>query len=170
VTLSRTRWRTSPADPTHPKPVGRSWCGDVDSGSTGPTSPLRVAHGGSDGWKVTAISIDRAVSRSQVVRDLFTGFADGDREVVEGILADDLDFSTPLDVGLDRAGYFERCWPGAGSGNQVDFVRTLEVGDEVIATYEAKNLDGTTGRNTEIFTFDDTDRISKVEVYFGWTA
>jgi hypothetical protein len=110
------------------------------------------------------------VSRSQAVRHLFTAFAAGDREIVEGILADDLSFSTPLDVGLDRTGYFERCWPGAGSGNQVEFMRMIEVGDEVIATYETKNPNGTKGRNTEVFTFDDGDRISKVEVYFGWTA
>jgi hypothetical protein len=110
------------------------------------------------------------MNRPQAVRELFRAFAAGDRETVEGVFAGEFSFSTPLDVGLDRAGYFERCWPGAGSGNQVEFVRLLEVGDEVVATYESKQPDGTTGRNTEVFTFDGEDRIAKVEVYFGWTS
>jgi hypothetical protein len=110
------------------------------------------------------------MNRPQAVRELFRAFAAGDRETVEGVFAGEFSFSTPLDVGLDRAGYFERCWPGAGAGNQVEFVRLLEVGDEVVATYESKQPDGTTGRNTEVFTFDGDDRIAKVEVYFGWTS
>jgi ketosteroid isomerase-like protein len=40
-------------------------------------------------------------------------------------------------------------------------------GDEVVATYEATRRDGSRFRNTEVLTFDG-DKISKVEVYFGW--
>lgn len=103
------------------------------------------------------------------VRELFAAFAAGDRVTVESIFADDLTFSTPLDVGLDRAGYFDRCWPGAGSGEGVEFVRMIRSGDEVVATYESRKADGSTGRNTEIYTFDG-EKITKVEVYFGWTS
>lgn len=52
--------------------------------------------------------------RIATARELYLAFAAGDREVVEGILADEFTFSSPVDVGLDRAEYFERCWPGAG--------------------------------------------------------
>ena len=34
-------------------------------------------------------------------------------------------------------------------------------------TYEATRTDGNRFRNTEIFSFEG-DRISRVEVYFGW--
>lgn len=115
-------------------------------------------------------SLQAPADRRQAVRDMFKAFAAGDRAAVEGIFAGEFSFSTPLDVGLDRAGYFERCWPGAGGGGQVEFVRLLEVGDEVVATYESKQADGRTGRNTEVFTFDADDRVTKVEVYFGWSA
>ena len=37
----------------------------------------------------------------------------------------------------------------------------------MIVTYEATRSAGTAFRNTEIFGFDG-DKISKVEVYFGW--
>lgn len=107
--------------------------------------------------------------RLQLVRQLFTAFAAGDRSTVESIIAEDFTFSAPLDAGLDRAGYFERCWPGAGNGQDVEFVRLLACGDEVIGTYEHRKPDATTGRNTEIFAFEGR-RISRVEVYFGWTS
>ena len=101
------------------------------------------------------------------VRDLYRAFASADRDSVERILADDFRFSSPLDVGLDRHGYFERCWPGAGQGQEFGFVRLLEAGDEVIVTYEMKKPGGGRGRNTEVLTFKG-DRVSEVEVYFGW--
>jgi hypothetical protein len=46
-------------------------------------------------------------------------------------------------------------------------VRVVESGDEVIVTYEMGRPDGGAGRNTEVLTFDG-DKISRVEVYFGW--
>jgi hypothetical protein len=105
--------------------------------------------------------------RINTARELYLAFAAGDRDVVEGILADEYTFSSPVDVGLDRAGYFERCWPGAGQAQQFEFVRLVETGDEVIVTYEMTHKGGGRGRNTEILSFDG-DRITGAEVYFGW--
>ena len=105
--------------------------------------------------------------RVNTARELYLAFAAGDRDVVEGILADEFTFSSPVDVGLDRAGYFERCWPGAGQEQQFQFVRLVETGDEVIVTYEMTHQDGGRGRNTEILSFDG-DRITGAEVYLGW--
>ena len=79
-------------------------------------------------------------------------------------MADNFLFSSPFDPHLDRAGYFERCWPFAGQDWKFDFVRVIEFGDTVIITYEQKRDDGTKGRNTEIFTFS-REQIQRVEVY-----
>jgi hypothetical protein len=69
---------------------------------------------------------------------------------------------------LDRDGSFERCWPGAGQGQAFELVRVRDAGDdEVLVTYELRRPDGTGGRNTEILSFDDNDRIARTEVYFG---
>jgi len=68
--------------------------------------------------------------RLQLVRDVYRAFASGDRNVIERVFADDFTFSSPVDVGLDRADYFERCWPGAGRGQEFEFVRLVESGDE----------------------------------------
>jgi ketosteroid isomerase-like protein len=108
-----------------------------------------------------------ATDRRQIAREAYEAFAAGDRDFYESHLSDDFSFSSPPDPLLDREGYFERCWPGAAQGQTFSFVRVVESGDEVIVTYEMRRPDGSGGRNTEILTFDG-ERISRVEVYFGW--
>jgi hypothetical protein len=57
---------------------------------------------------------------------------------------------------------------GPGRGGEFDVVRMIESGDEVVVTYESNASGGGRGRNTEVFTFDDDDKITRTEVYFGW--
>ena len=103
----------------------------------------------------------------RLARRLYEAFSAGDRDFFEEHLADDLIFSSPPDPDLDRAGFFERCWPGAGQGQGIDIVRLIESGDEVVVTYELKRPDGCGGRNTEVLTFCG-DELNRIEVYFGW--
>jgi ketosteroid isomerase-like protein len=105
--------------------------------------------------------------RLQTVRDSYNAYESGDRDVLEEILSEDFTFYSPPDPGIDRATYFERCWPNSGLLEKFDFVRLIESGDEVIVTYESTKTDGGRFRNTEIFSFEG-DRVSQVEVYFGW--
>ena len=105
--------------------------------------------------------------RVEAVRACYTAYETGDRQVVEGLLADGFVFFSPPDPGIDRTTYFERCWPNAETIEKFDYVRLTEVGDEVLVTYESTKTDGRRIRNTEIFGFDG-DRIGRVEVYFGW--
>lgn len=108
-----------------------------------------------------------ANDRLQLVRDCFGAYESGDRSVVERLLADDFTFSAPPDVGIDRATYFDRCWPNSGTTERFEYKRLFETDGEVVVTYEATRTDGTRFRNTEIFGFTG-DKISSVEVYFGW--
>jgi ketosteroid isomerase-like protein len=105
--------------------------------------------------------------RLQAVRACYSAYESGDRSVVERLLSDDFVFSAPPDVGIDRAMYFERCWPNAGTIRAFQFERLFEADGEVFVTYEATRTDGTRFRNTEIIGFDG-DKIARVEVYFGW--
>jgi ketosteroid isomerase-like protein len=106
--------------------------------------------------------------RIELAKSNYRAFAAGDRDAVEELIAPEFEFHSPADEqGLDRAGFFERCWPGAGSLTEFDFVRLVEHGDEVIVTYEATRTDGSRFRNTEVLTFDGDQQV-RAEVYFGW--
>ena len=105
--------------------------------------------------------------RLQLVRDAYGAYETGDRSAIERLLRADFTFSSPADVGIDRATYFERCWPNAELIESFEFERLVELGDEVLVTYEARRTDGSRFRNTEILTFDG-GKIAAVEVYFGW--
>ena len=109
----------------------------------------------------------RADDRKQIVRDSYGAYESGDRGVIEAILSEDFTFFSPPDPGIDRATYFERCWPNAEMIEGFELVRLIEAGDEIVATYESAKTDGKRFRNTEVFTFRG-DKIRKVEVYFGW--
>ena len=108
-----------------------------------------------------------ASDRLKLARQSYQAYESGDRRVIEELLTDDFIFFSPADVGIDRATYFERCWPNAELIETYDVKRLVEVGDEVVVTYEAKKTDGGRFRNTEVLKFDG-DKICRAEVYFGW--
>jgi ketosteroid isomerase-like protein len=105
--------------------------------------------------------------RPQLARGVYEAFAAGDRDAIEALLAEDFEFHSPPDPNLDRAGYFERCWPHSGGNQTFEFVRLIESGDEIVVTYEGTRPDGSRFRNTEVLTFAG-DRVRRAEVYFGW--
>jgi ketosteroid isomerase-like protein len=105
--------------------------------------------------------------RLKLARQSYGAYESGDRRVIEDLLSDDFRFYSPADVGIDRATYFERCWPNSELIESFDFKRLVEVGNEVVVTYESTKTDGRSFRNTEVLTFEG-DKICKAEVYFGW--
>jgi ketosteroid isomerase-like protein len=105
--------------------------------------------------------------RTSLARACYEAYETGDREAIERLIADEFAFWSPYDDGIDRATYFERCWPNHATTAAFEFKRLRELGDEVLVTYEAKRTDGTRFRNTEVLTFAG-DQIRLVEVYFGW--
>jgi ketosteroid isomerase-like protein len=105
--------------------------------------------------------------RIDAARRAYVAFETGDRQAIEDLLAEDFVFYSPPDPGIDRATYFERCWPNSEQIESYEFVRLAEVGDEVLVTYESVKSDGKRFRNTEILGFDGL-KIARVEVYFGW--
>jgi ketosteroid isomerase-like protein len=107
-------------------------------------------------------------SRTDTARASYGAYQSGDRQLLEGLLTDDFTFYSPADPGIDRAKYFECCWPNSGLLEQFEFKRLEEVGDhEILVTYEATRKDGTRFRNTEVLAFEG-DKIARAEVYFGW--
>jgi ketosteroid isomerase-like protein len=109
-----------------------------------------------------------ATDRLQRARDVYGAYVSGDRAALEDLIADDFVFYSPPDPGIDRATYWERCWPNSENLEAFDFVRLVENGDEVIVTYESTKSDGRRFRNTEVLTFTGDHQLVRAEVYFGW--
>ena len=105
--------------------------------------------------------------RTDLARACYAAYETGDRQLIESLIADDFAFWSPQDDGLDRATYFERCWPNHVALAAIDVKRLYDHGDEIVVTYEAERNDGSRFRNTEVLTFAG-DRVRLVEVYFGW--
>ena len=105
--------------------------------------------------------------RTKLARACYEAYENDDRDALERLIADEFTFWSPQDEGIDRATYFERCWPNHETTGSFEFKRLRELGDEVLVTYEAERVDGTRFRNTEVLTFTG-DQLSLVEVYFGW--
>ena len=111
---------------------------------------------------------DTEPGRLTLARACYRAYETGDRAAIESLIADDFRFWSPQDDGIDRAAYFERCWPNHEHLAGFGIVRLVESGDdEVVVTYEAERADGSRFRNTEVMTFAG-DRLTTVEVYFGW--
>jgi ketosteroid isomerase-like protein len=108
-----------------------------------------------------------ASDRARLARACYKAYETGDRQAIEQLIADDFAFWSPQDDGIDRAAYFERCWPNHETLAAFELKRLHEMGDEVLVTYEAERKDGSRFRNTEVLTFAG-DRLRLVEVYFGW--
>ena len=108
-----------------------------------------------------------AQDRLRLARDSYGAYESGDRRIIEELLSDNFTFYSPPDPGIDRATYFERCWPNSELIESFEFKRLLDAGDEVVVTYESTKTDGKRFRNTEVLTFEG-NKICKAEVYFGW--
>ena len=110
----------------------------------------------------------RSVEKPDIVRKLFAAYKLRDRATIEALFADDFTFTSPYDDAIDKAAYFERCWPNSGHIRPQVLERIMADGDDVFVTYRCVTDAGKEFRNTEFFRFDG-DRIKQVDVYFGAT-
>jgi ketosteroid isomerase-like protein len=108
--------------------------------------------------------------KSEIIRALFAAYRANDRKAVEDSFAADFTFTSPYDDEIDKASYFERCWPASVSGWLKEQVieRIFVQGEEAFVTYQCITTDGKSFRNTEFFRFEG-DRIKRIDVYFGAT-
>jgi ketosteroid isomerase-like protein len=107
-------------------------------------------------------------ARVATVRAMYEAYANQDRAAIEPLLADAFHFTSPLDNRIDRATYFERCWPNSARSMGFDFVAVVPAGNRVFVTYEGRSSDGKRFRNTEVCLFQGR-QVVEVEVYFGWS-
>jgi ketosteroid isomerase-like protein len=102
-----------------------------------------------------------------LARSYFDAFQNADRAAMEALLAPDFTFTSPFDDRIDRAAYFERCWPHASSFRFRDDKRIFVQGDECFVLYETEGKPGGTFRNAELFRFEG-EQLRSVDVFFGF--
>jgi ketosteroid isomerase-like protein len=109
-------------------------------------------------------------SKSDIIRSFFAAYKSKDRKVVENLLTDDFTFTSPYDDAIDKATYFERCWPISISKRiqTHNLEKIFAEGSEAFVLYKCITDEGKEFRNTEFFRFEG-DRIRQVYVYFGAT-
>jgi ketosteroid isomerase-like protein len=105
-------------------------------------------------------------SKADIARSMYDAYRTKNRALVERILTDDFTFTSPYDDAVDKATYFERCWPN-NKLIKTHIVETIiEKGDEVFVLYKCIINEGKEFRNVECLTFEG-DHICEVNVYFG---
>ena len=105
---------------------------------------------------------------TEVVRRLFQAFNDDDRDAAKALMAEDYRFFSPIDNGIDKVGFFARCWPSDNGVGDFRIERVFVDGDTVAYTFEAKSKDGRRLRNMGLNKIRD-GQIFEAECYFGWS-
>lgn len=111
---------------------------------------------------------DRVVGAAgEPVRAVFDSYLAQDRAAAERLAAEDFVFTSPQDDHIDRATFFERCFPTADrfKDHQLLVVVPTE-GDDVFVLYEYELEGGQRYRNTEVITVQD-GRLTESQVFFG---
>ena len=105
--------------------------------------------------------------RVAVVRALLDAYLAQDRAAAERLVADDLVFTSPQDDRIDRAAYFERCFPTAGRVRSQELREVAPTGaDGVFVMYEYELVAGGRHRNSELITVRG-GQVHEVQVFFG---
>ncbi|QPP10628.1 nuclear transport factor 2 family protein [Streptomyces bathyalis] len=90
-----------------------------------------------------------------------------DRERAEALIADDYSFTSPQDDHIDRAAFFERCFPTAERLRSQKILSVVPAGgDDVFLLYEYELQTGERHRNVEVATVRD-GRLTETQVFFG---
>jgi ketosteroid isomerase-like protein len=107
------------------------------------------------------------MSALAIAKACLQAYVDKDRNAIEALIADDFQFTSPLDNALDRSSYFSHCWPNSQSMESAAVSeRSADLGDRAFVIYEAV-AHGKHFRNCELHTVRDGQLVA-VEVYFGW--
>ena len=103
---------------------------------------------------------------AEVVHRLFAGYLEQDQDAAEKLIADPFSFTSPQDDHIDRADYFEKCFPTASRVRRQKLLRVAVTGDDVFVMYEYELLTGEVHRNAELLTVRD-GQVVEVQVFFG---
>jgi len=102
-----------------------------------------------------------------VAKAMYEAYTAHDRTKAEALVAQDFHFTSTFDNRIDRATYFDRCWPNNESIADFNLLHIVGDDERALVVYEAQSTGGKRFRNTEILTARE-GKLVDVEVYFGW--
>lgn len=104
---------------------------------------------------------------TDIVRAAFRHYLAQDREAALPLYADDFTFTSPRDDHIDKAAFFERCFPTADRFKEQQLLHVTPAdGELVFAHYEYELTAGGRYRNVEAISVRD-GLIREVQVFFG---
>lgn len=108
---------------------------------------------------------------ADVVRAMFESYQAQDRDAADRLIAEDFVFTSPQDDHIDRATFFERCFPTASRFRSQELLQLVPTqdGDDVFVLYEYELQTGGRYRNAELITVRD-GKIRETQVFFGGPA
>ncbi|GAB3606472.1 hypothetical protein GCM10027413_18810 [Conyzicola nivalis] len=102
----------------------------------------------------------------EIVTASMAAYRAQDREAAERIFAPDFVFTSPQDARIDRATWFEVCFPTADRFVSHELLEIVRTGTGVLSLYEYELQTGERYRNTELAVVRD-GQIGEVQVFFG---
>ncbi|MEU6069344.1 nuclear transport factor 2 family protein [Streptomyces sp. NPDC047082] len=109
-------------------------------------------------------------SPKDVVEAAFRHYLAQDRAAALPLCADDFTFTSPQDDHIDKAAFFDRCFPTAGRLREQRLLHVVPADDELVfAHYEYELKTGARHRNVEAITVRD-GLVREVRVFFGGTV
>lgn len=111
------------------------------------------------------------MSDVDVVRAMFASYRAQDRAAAEQLIGEEFVFTSPQDDHIDRAAFFERCFPTAARFRSQELLQVAPIpdSDHVFVLYEYELQTGERYRNTELITVRD-GKIIETQVFFGGRA
>ena len=107
------------------------------------------------------------MENTDVVRAFFESYLSQDRATADELVAENFVFTSPQDDHIDRAAFFERCFPTADRFRSHDLLKVVAAeGDDVFVLYEYELVSGDRHRNAEVLTVRD-GQVTETQVFFG---
>jgi ketosteroid isomerase-like protein len=107
------------------------------------------------------------MSNVDTVRATFDAYLEQDRDAMDRLFSEGFVFTSPQDDHIDRATFFERCFPTADRLTTQEILYVVPAGDDdVFAMYEYELKSGERYRNVELLTVRDS-QVVETQVFFG---
>ena len=113
-------------------------------------------------------SYAQSAAKEKAVRAYYSGFEKNDWNEVSAQFAEGFTFTSPNnDDHISLQKFKEKCWPTSKYIKKVNLIKMVQKGNDLMLLVQIDTVDGSIVRNIDLFTFNNTGKISSIEVFFG---